>query len=70
MAEQTPEETETSGEAPPPFGPSEHEPAARREGEPSRDRTGRDPDEGPAADGGSGLAAREEPAEEEIGGGD
>lgn len=50
--------------------PSDPEPAFRREGTPAPDRTQRDPGEGPAWDGGSGLAAEEEPAEEEIGGGD
>jgi len=70
MAEPTPEETDTPGAALPPSGPSDPQPAVRREGSPPPDRTGRDPGEGPARDGGSGLAADEEPADEEIGGGD
>ena len=37
---------------------------------PAPDRTDRDPDEGPARDGGSALTADEEAADEEVGGGD
>jgi hypothetical protein len=43
---------------------------ASPEEESSPGRATRPPGEGPARDGGSGLAADEEPAEEEIGGGD
>lgn len=46
------------------------QPEPTRPAAPLPGRAARGPGEGPAGDGGSGLAARDEPAEEEVGGGD
>ncbi len=52
------------GEVPPSQSRDEHEPAI------VPDRLGHEPHDGPALDGGSGLAADDPAAEEEVGGGD